>query len=171
MSPPFAETTIEINAPVALVWKIMLDVRQYPDWNPFIIRVETPANVLSVGSRLVLHIRWANGSGMRSAEKVTQIEPPTSTVRTRRRAVLAYRFNGWLHTLGLVRSTRLQWLEQGLGQPTTYRTREEFRGLLAAAVPLRDVQDGFERHAQALKVWAEQLRSAGAQGGYHRRKH
>ena len=60
-----------------------------------------------------------------------------------------------------------QTLEERAGGVTLYRSDETFRGLLASSVPLADVQDGFERHARALKARAEELsrRPAGSTAG------
>jgi hypothetical protein len=57
MSHPSASITID--APLAVVWEIMLDTARYGEWNPFVERVEcrTPPEV---GDPIVLHVRWAN---------------------------------------------------------------------------------------------------------------
>jgi hypothetical protein len=57
----------------------------------------------------------------------------------------------------MVRGHRPQVLEQAVGGPTVYYTEERFRGALAFAVSTRAVQDGFQRHAAALKRHAESL--------------
>ena len=51
----------------------MLDVASYGDWNPFIVKAEcsTPP---SVGDPITLHVRWANGRGARSPERISVIE-------------------------------------------------------------------------------------------------
>jgi hypothetical protein len=73
------------------------------------------------------------------------------------RALLEYEFYGRLHHTGLVRGRRSQLVEQQQGESTVYRTEERFHGPLAFALPLRAVQDGFRRHAEALKLRAESL--------------
>lgn len=42
-------TEIEIAAPPAAIWKVLLDFRRYPEWNPFIVRI---AGDPKVGSAL-----------------------------------------------------------------------------------------------------------------------
>ena len=44
-------TEIEISAPAAEIWKVLLDFRRYPEWNPFIVRI---AGEPEVGSRLAI---------------------------------------------------------------------------------------------------------------------
>jgi len=57
----------------------------------------------------------------------------------------------------LVRGQRIQELSRIDTDVTAYNTRERLRGALAWAAPLGRVQDGFDRHARALKDRAEQL--------------
>ena len=153
MPSPVAETSIEIHAPERVVWSVMLDLARYREWNPFIVDVAAPETV-AVGSRLRLSVRWSDGGTASSGEIVTKLDAPTDG---NRQALLEYRFTGWLARLALVRATRSQTLERTAQGGTRYHTREQFGGLLAGAIPLKKVQDGFERHAQALKARAEKL--------------
>ena len=148
--------SIEIDAPIDVVWQVMLDTEKYAEWNPFVERAET-ATPPAVGHPIVLHVRWANGRTTRSPERITAIEPPVASdgVTT---AHLAYVFEGWPARLGLVRGTRHQRLTQRPGGPTTYDTVEEFSGPLVRLAGPGRVADGFRRHAEALKVRAESLR-------------
>lgn len=36
------EAAVAIDAPLAEVWQIMLDTASYDDWNPFVMRAESP---------------------------------------------------------------------------------------------------------------------------------
>lgn len=149
--------SIEIDAPLELVWQVMLDTEAYAEWNPFIERAETAAPP-TVGNPIVLHVRWANGRTTRSPERITAIEPPATAdgVSTAR---LSYVFEGWPARLRLLGAIRHQRLTQRPGAPTTYDTVEEFSGpLVRLAGPAR-VEDGFRRHAAALKERAESLAS------------
>ncbi len=68
---------VEIEAPLDLVWRVMLDTDAYGEWNPFVERAETPQPPV-VGNSIVLHVRWANGRGTRSPEVITAIAPPAT---------------------------------------------------------------------------------------------
>jgi hypothetical protein len=142
---------IEIDAPIEVVWAVMLDTAAYAEWNPFVVRADCASP--QVGEPIVLHVRWANGKGTRSPERITVVEPPHDGVAT-----LAYVYEGIGAKLGLVRGTRFQRLTQQPGGSTSYATVEEFSGpLVRLAGPAR-VEEGFRRHAAALKQRAESLR-------------
>jgi hypothetical protein len=149
-----AQATASIGAPIGVVWRAMLDTDAYGEWNPFIVEVGRPDGpVLAVGHRVVLHVRWNTGGKARATERVTALEPPADGTR----ALLEYEYGGPLAALGLVRGRRRQELVRIDGSTTMYRTHERLRGALAWAAPLKRVQDGFERHAAALKARAEQI--------------
>jgi hypothetical protein len=140
------------------VWAVMLDLDAYPAWNPFVVQVDGPAGrPATVGDELVLHVRWASGRGVTTSERITRLEPPGGA----QAATLEYDFGGPLARLGLVRGRRLQQVE-GSAAGSTYRTSERLHGLLAFAAPIGRVQDGFERHAAALKARAEAVHAGTA---------
>lgn len=153
------EASAEIDAPLDTVWRVMLDTAAYPEWNPFVVRAQCPSPPRP-GDPIVLHVRWANGGGTRSPERVTAVDGPETGPDGVRRALLTYVYEGWPARLGLVRGTRHQRLEQRPGGPTTYSTVEEFSGpLVRLAGPAR-VAEGFGRHAAALKARAESIARA-----------
>jgi hypothetical protein len=133
-----------------VVWRVMLDLAGYPQWNPFIVRVEAPGGRQArVGDDITLHVQFRGARKLvLSHERITRLEAPN---------VLEYQFRGPLHHTGLVRGRRLQVLEAASATSTRYSTRESFFGLLAIAIPTKLVQDGFERHAQALKRHVETI--------------
>ena len=147
--------SISIEAPLELVWSVMLDTAAYADWNPFVERVET-AQPAAVGNPIVLHVRWRNGRTTRSPERISALEPPAGADGATR-ARLSYVFEGWPARLGLVRGVRHQRLSQHAGGPTTYDTVEEFSGPLVPLAGPDRVADGFRRHAEALRDRAETL--------------
>jgi hypothetical protein len=146
---------VSIDAPLEVVWEVMLDTGSYGEWNPFVYRVECPSPA-SVGDPITLHVRWANGKSTTSPERITDIEPPHDAAGGTT-ALLAYEFVGWPDRLGLVHSVRYQRLTQSPGGPTVYDTHQDLTGpLVRFAGPARIV-DGFERHAQGLKKRAESI--------------
>jgi hypothetical protein len=145
----------DIDAPLDTVWSVMTDTDRYPEWNPFVVRVECPGTA-EEGRPIRLHVVFSSGKQVVSPERITVVEAPYDDGGTRR-ATLAYVYEGWPAKLGLVRGTRWQRLSQPPGGPTRYETVEEFSGpLVRLAGPAR-VEDGFRRHAKALKQRAEEL--------------
>lgn len=142
------EAEIAIDAPIERVWAILVDVAAYPEWNPFVPRVEADGDPTSVGTRMRFLVRWSSGGTARSTEEVTACEPPSNGA-----ALWSYAYRGPLATLGLVRGTRTQTLERS-GDRTIYRSVEPFTGALLAFVPLDEVRDGFARQARALAARA-----------------
>lgn len=156
MTQRIAQTSITIQAPIERVWSIITELGRYREWNPFIYDVVNAPAVLSVGSRFLLRVRWADGSTADSWETTTHVASPTPSGHAQTSAMLAYRYSSWLARVGLVRATREQRLVQKVGEAKThYSTRETFHGLVARFLPLANVEEGFQRHAQALKQHAE----------------
>lgn len=159
---PRAET--RIDAPLDVVWAVMLDTDSYGEWNPFVFRAECPNPPNSppdVGDPIRLHVAFGNGKQAISPERISVVDAPRD-VDGVRRATLAYVYEGLPAKLRLVRGTRFQRLSQAPGGPTVYETVEEFSGpLVPLAGPAR-VEEGFRRHAAALKDRAEQLSGSGA---------
>lgn len=150
--------TAEIDAPIELVWRVMVDTEAYAAWNPFVVRAET-AQPAAVGNPIVLHVAWANGTRARSPERISALEAPVAGEDGGAEAYLAYVYEGWPARLGLVRGVRHQRLTQRPGGPTRYETVEEFSGPLVGLAGPERVADGFRRHADALKRHAEALAS------------
>ncbi len=145
--------SVDIAASIDRVWATMLDTGSYGEWNPFIVRADCPSPP-QVGDPITLHVRWANGGGATSPERISVVEPPYDDEGTWR-ATLAYVYEGLPARLGLIRGTRYQRLSQVAGGPTHYATVEEFSGPLVPLAGPGRVQDGFRRHAAALKARCE----------------
>jgi hypothetical protein len=155
---PAVEATVTIEAPIEHVWSVMLDTGAYAEWNPFIVKVDAPpGRAPQPGDHLRLHVRWAGGRATRARELVTRLEPPAQDGNVSR-ALLVYEFRGWPYYLGLARGRRSQHLERVAGGSTVYRTTEHFGGLLGRFLPVKQTQEGFERHASGLRSRAESLR-------------
>ncbi len=150
---------VDIDAPIEQVWAVMLDTAAYAEWNPFVVRAEceTPPKV---GDPIKLHVRWANGRGTTSPERISQVDPPYDEDGVRR-ATLGYVYEGLPAKLGLVRGTRHQRLSQAPDGPTRYETVEEFSGPLVPLAGPKRVEEGFRRHAEALKARCEDPSNTG----------
>jgi len=157
MAAPSAEASVDIAAPIELVWRVMNDLPRYGEWNPFVVDIRPVGGAFAVGTAIALNVKWGRGGGASTIEVVDRLDAPKPGTDAVQRALMEYRYVGWLPRLMLVRGSRQQMLEQRPGGPTTYRTSERFTGLLARGIPLAKVQDGFERHARALKQRAEAL--------------
>lgn len=147
--------TAEINAPLDTVWAVMMDIGAYGEWNPFCYRADCPIPP-KAGDPIKLYVRWANGKTQTSPERISLVEPPYDDNGTTR-ATLAYVYEGLPSKLGLVKGTRLQRLSQVPGGPCVYDTVEEFSGPLVPLAGPGRVAEGFQRHADALKIRVESL--------------
>ena len=150
---PIARADITIAAPIDTVWAVMLDAGSYPQWNPFVIRLDLlGGHPPSVGDRIRIYVEWANGGRTRTTERITAIEPPAGGA-----ALLEYAFGGPLAAIGMVRGRRQQRLTALDAGTTLYDTDETLTGWASRLAPIARVQDGFERHAAALKERAESI--------------
>ncbi len=151
-----AEAAVVIEAPIALVWEVMVDTERYGEWNPFVVRIEARRHrPIELGDPIVLHVHWHTGGHTTSRERVTRLEGPEQ--HDGRRAVLEYQYRGAFSGPGLVRGRRVQELARIDEDVTSYSTSEHLVGALAWAAPIGRVRDGFQRHASALKARAESL--------------
>ncbi|GAB3242150.1 SRPBCC domain-containing protein [Nocardioides dilutus] len=151
-----------IDAPLDLVWAVMLDTSSYGEWNPFVYRIDCET-LPAVGVRVVLHVRWANGRSTRSPERITDLEGPLHEdgVAT---AKLSYAYEGLPDKLGLVHSIRHQWLRQEGDGPTVYTTEQELTGPMARFAGPARIADGFRRHAEGLRARAQDLNPPSTRG-------
>jgi len=148
-----AESEREIEAPPEVVWRVLTDFAAYPEWNPFIVRIEGD---LTVGQILDLTIQPPGRRAMTFRPKVLRCEPNREL-----------RWLGHFLVPGLFdgeHAHQLDGLETGR---TRYRQSEAFRGLLVPLTGrlLAATQQGFDAMNTALKARAEMLAKAAASGG------
>jgi len=64
----------DIDAPAAVVWDILTDLKRYPEWNPFCVQAES---TLEMGAPITMSITntWNPGETMRVVEYVCAFEP------------------------------------------------------------------------------------------------
>jgi hypothetical protein len=66
-------TEVEIAAPAARIWSLLSEVRRYPEWNPFILRVDGD---LAQGGTVTLHLGSSEGRERSVQALVTALEAP-----------------------------------------------------------------------------------------------
>lgn len=66
------ETEVNIDASPQIVWDILTDLDDYPDWNPFIVSSEGTA---AVGERLSNRMEPPGGKAITFRPTVTEVEP------------------------------------------------------------------------------------------------
>lgn len=150
---PVAQTEILIHAPIDKVWAVMLDIDNYQHWNPFVAHIECADQPPALGSDLTLHVHFSNGMKRKEVETIDRLEPPNEQGQ----AALQYKFTGPISDWNLVRGQRLQSLQAVDDEQTRYSSYENLTGWASWLAPMKQVRDGFERHAQALKKRCESM--------------
>jgi hypothetical protein len=157
---PVAQTEVIIDAPIERVWDVMLDIHRYPEWNPFVVKIDCAVARPEVGTDFILNVQFKGAKkAIKTWERVSRLDKPAMQDGALR-ATLEYEFLGPLHNMKAVRGKRQQILRSLPGGKTRYNTYEKLNGWLAWATPIAKVQDGFERHAAALRNRCEALRNA-----------
>jgi hypothetical protein len=135
---------IEIEAPAERVWQVLTDFAAYPEWNPFIRRVNGRPEV---GEQLVVRMRPSGTKGITLRPIVMKVDPNRQL-----------RWLGHLLVPGLFDGEHIFEIEELDRDRVLFIQREIFKGLF---VPLlarsldRDTQRGFEEMNRALRERAE----------------
>jgi hypothetical protein len=144
-------TTVEIDAPAAVVWAILTDTAAWPDWNPFLTRVE--GDVVA-GARVRIRFEPPGGRPMTMRPRLLVVDPPHEL--------------RWLGRLGLpgLFDGEHRFLVEPLGPDRVRVTQsEQFGGVFVPLLrtTLRKTERGFGLMNDALKARAEaQVASAAA---------
>lgn len=150
------ESEMVINADIQKVWEVMVHTPMYSKWNPFITSIKASQNPPKEGTEMEFIVCWDDGSTQETLEVVDLFSPPQKD-EVESRAEWSYSYKSFISTIGLVRATRQQILVSKTDGITHYFTFEEFRGWGLAFLPVAKIQDGFDRQAEALKSYCEQL--------------
>ena len=148
MTHEVRSVTVDIAAPQAVVWEVLLDYARYPEWNPYTVRVDSTCRL---GDPVDLHLPDPSRPGelMHQREWVCLVDAPRQ---------FAYEM---LPTPELdVHARRDQYVEAVSETTSRYWTTDVFTGPLAALVVEHSgdwVQAGFDAVARALKARAEAL--------------
>jgi hypothetical protein len=138
------DTSIEIDAPAARVWSILMDFAGYPRWNPF---VRSIAGDTEVGATLVVSIEPPGGRAMRFRPVVIAFDPEHEL-----------RWKGKLLIPGLFDGEHWLRLRKRSGHEVVFEHGEHFTGLLVPRFrPSLDgaTRNGFVAMNEALKREAE----------------
>ncbi len=135
---------VVINAPLESVWGALIDVVNYPRWNPFTPRVET---TFVVGTPATLYVTMNEHQQRVQHETITVYEPQHAFA--------------WASIMGkpfILKANRWQVVEPLDDKRTHYQTYETFDGLLVPLVIAlygHDIRRGFEAVGAALKQYLE----------------
>jgi hypothetical protein len=83
-------TTVEIDAPPARVWSVLVDLPAYREWNPFIVDA---SGEVAVGETLSLRMALPGRSAMTIRPTLLVVEPERE-LRWKGRLLLPYLFDG-----------------------------------------------------------------------------
>lgn len=134
-------TRIDIQAPADKIWRILVDLPRWPQWNA---TVERTVGNIERGAKVTVFVKQSPGRAF--PLRVTVFDVP-------RRMVWA----GGL-PLGLFQGTRVYELTTAAADASVFSMRENYTGPLAALIArsIPDLQPAFDEFAQCLKRAAEQ---------------
>jgi len=141
--------TVEIGAPAAFVWDVLVDYERYPEWNPYTVAATTD---LEIGAPIDLTLPAFDGSGVpfHTREFIRVVDPPHHL-----------RYDSGDEIVGVV-GVRDQWITELGPDRCTYFTTDTLSGEhadLAMEMTGDWMRAGFDAVAHALKVRAEVLRA------------
>ena len=138
-------TSIRIEAPARTIWTALTDTASYPEWNPFVSRLD---GALEVGARLTVRISPPGGKGM--------------TFRPRVTAAVVDRELAWVGSLsirGLFDGEHSFVIEPLVDGGCLFTHSERFSGILIPllAGSLEATEKGFQLMNRAIRDRAEAL--------------
>lgn len=138
-------TAIDIDAPAAVVWRVLVDFPSYPEWNPFIRRITGEARV---GARLEVTVQPANRRPM-TFRPTVRVAEPDRELRWLGRVVLPGIFDG-----------EHAFIIEPRPGGCHLRHEEGFSGILVPAFSgmLADTATSFDLFNSALKLRSETAR-------------
>ena len=145
-----ASVTVEIAAPAAFVWDVLVDYPRYPEWNPYTIAVETS---LQMGDSIDLTLPNVDGTDgtFVNREFIRVVAPPHHL-----------RYDTGEEYPGLL-GMRDQYISELGSDRCTYHSTDTLSGELADLVMEANgdwIKAGFDSVARALKARSEQLLAA-----------
>ncbi len=134
---------IEIDAPAATVWAILMDFPAYPEWNHFIRQISGQPKV---GARIEARLQPPGGRAMTFKPTVLVAEPDRE-----------FRWLGKLFVKGLFDGEHVFRIEPLGPDRVRFVQQESFAGVLVPLLKgtLGQAEEGFRQMNAALKVRAE----------------
>ena len=147
MTHVVTSVTVEIDAPAAFVWDVLVDYPRYPEWNPYTIAVET---TLQIGDPIDLTLPDPDASGgtILNREYIRIVDPPHHL-----------RYDTGEEYPGLL-GQRDQYVTELGPDRCSYHTTDTLSGELADLVMEANgawIKAGFDAVALALRTRAERL--------------
>ena len=138
-------TEIEIKASPEKVWQVLTDFASYPQWNPFIRKINGEAKT---GSKLEIQLQTSSGKSRSYRPVITKVEPNREL-----------RWSGKSFLPGMFNGERIFTIEPVGTDHVRFVHTEIFTGLgvsLAGNRLDKDIRTSFEQMNKALKTRAEQ---------------
>lgn len=134
---------IEIDAPAATVWAILMDFPAYPEWNPFIRQISGQPEV---GARIEARLQPPGGRAMTFKPTVLVADPDRE-----------FRWLGKLFVKGLFDGEHVFRIEPLGPDRVPFVQEESFAGVLVPLLKgtLGQAEEGFRQMNAALKARAE----------------
>ena len=144
------KTQITIDASPEVVWGVLMNFEDYPDWNPFLLGIEGKA---ARGQELVCTIKPSGKKPMTFKPRVLKVEISKE-----------FRWLGKTFVKGFFDGEHYFKLNHGPNGTTVLTHGENFTGLLSGVL-FKMIGDatktGFEAMNTALKARAEEIRKEG----------
>jgi len=136
-------TEIEIDAPAGVVWNILTDFDNFPNWNPFIKEI---SGKQEEGAQIEAFIKPPNSNGMKFKPKILAYKPEEEL-----------RWLGSLWIPKLFDGEHSLIIEKISENKVLFIQKEKFSGLFIPFFSglLKDTKSGFEMMNLALKKEAE----------------
>lgn len=134
--------SVEIDASPQQVWQVLLDFERYPDWNPFIVKLEGPAEL---GATLDEWVVISKEKRVRFKTTILDLLP-TETLTWRGIYGVSWLLKG-------IHQFVLEPLQNG--ERTRLTQKETFSGVLLPFMNMPESRRGYRAMNEALKQWVE----------------
>lgn len=138
------EKRLEIEAPAALVWEVITDLKRYPDWNPFCLHCESS---LKPGEPITMTVKLL-------AKPQKQVEMMLEYDEGQR---MAYCMKPVPGTLSSLRSHEVEAISENRSRYHSYFHLKGWLRVLVLALFREKLESGFAAMSEAIKRRAEAL--------------